>query len=112
MVALDRSFHIDCYRCVDCNLLLSSEEQGRGYQLSLFTICQSATKVEKNLHQVVKNILQVLPPGQRRSVQAVQHTEDPSSHTATCPRQTEIVYLTLLGSNLCRTLPNSLASPI
>ena len=31
MVALDRSFHIDCYRCVDCNLLLSSEEQGRGY---------------------------------------------------------------------------------
>ena len=30
VVALDRSFHIDCYRCVDCNLLLSSEEQGRG----------------------------------------------------------------------------------
>ena len=30
VVALDRSFHIECYRCVDCNLLLSSEEQGRG----------------------------------------------------------------------------------
>ena len=67
-----------------------------------------------SLHNIIsnclleKNVHQVLPPGQRRSVQAVQHTEDPSSHTATCPRQTEIVdNFTLLGSNLCRTQPNS-----
>ena len=41
VVALDRSFHIDCYRCVDCNLLLSSEEQGRGcYPLDNDVLCK------------------------------------------------------------------------
>ena len=28
VVALDRSFHVNCYRCEDCGILLSSEEQG------------------------------------------------------------------------------------
>lgn len=41
VVALDRSFHIDCYRCVDCNLLLSSEEEGRGcYPLDNDVLCK------------------------------------------------------------------------
>ncbi|XP_022090292.1 lipoma-preferred partner homolog isoform X2 [Acanthaster planci] len=30
IVALDRSFHVNCYRCEDCNVLLSSEADGRG----------------------------------------------------------------------------------
>ena len=41
VVALDRSFHVDCYRCVDCNLLLSSEEEGRGcYPLDNDVLCK------------------------------------------------------------------------
>ncbi|CAB4065880.1 ZDHHC9_14_18 [Lepeophtheirus salmonis] len=30
VVALDRSFHVDCYRCEDCGLLLSREASGHG----------------------------------------------------------------------------------
>jgi len=41
VVALDRSFHISCYRCVDCNLLLSSESEGRGcYPLDNDVLCK------------------------------------------------------------------------
>jgi len=41
VVALDRSFHIQCYRCVDCNLVLSSEEEGRGcYPLDNTVLCR------------------------------------------------------------------------
>ncbi|XP_076365422.1 lipoma-preferred partner homolog isoform X3 [Tachypleus tridentatus] len=31
VVALDKSFHVNCYRCEDCNLLLSSEFEDRTY---------------------------------------------------------------------------------
>ncbi|XP_062505514.1 thyroid receptor-interacting protein 6-like [Corticium candelabrum] len=30
VIALDRSFHVNCYKCEDCGKLLSSEEAGRG----------------------------------------------------------------------------------
>lgn len=58
VVALDRSFHVDCYRsedhnndhyddnddvlrCVDCSVLLSSEEEGRGcYPLDNDVLCK------------------------------------------------------------------------
>ncbi|XP_013794212.2 thyroid receptor-interacting protein 6-like [Limulus polyphemus] len=30
VVALDRSFHVKCYRCEDCGVQLSSEAEGRG----------------------------------------------------------------------------------
>lgn len=30
VVALDRSFHLHCYKCEDCGLLLRSEQEGRG----------------------------------------------------------------------------------
>ncbi|XP_038077668.1 lipoma-preferred partner homolog isoform X3 [Patiria miniata] len=30
IVALDRSFHVGCYKCEDCSALLSSEADGRG----------------------------------------------------------------------------------
>nr|XP_002730765.2 PREDICTED: lipoma-preferred partner homolog isoform X1 [Saccoglossus kowalevskii] len=30
IVAMDRSFHVSCYKCEDCGLLLSSEADGRG----------------------------------------------------------------------------------
>lgn len=42
VVALDRSFHINCYRCEDCGLLLSSEAEGRGcYPLDDHILCRA-----------------------------------------------------------------------
>lgn len=42
VVALDRSFHINCYKCEDCGLLLSSEAEGRGcYPLDDHIYCKS-----------------------------------------------------------------------
>ncbi|KAG1651376.1 Lipoma-preferred partner [Nymphon striatum] len=41
VVALDRSFHIQCYRCEDCGILLSSEAEGRGcYPLDEHILCK------------------------------------------------------------------------
>jgi len=41
VVALDRSFHVNCYKCEDCGLLLSSEEEGRGcYPLDDHVLCK------------------------------------------------------------------------
>lgn len=43
VVALDRSFHVNCYRCEDCNLRLSSEEQGGSgcYPLDDHVLCKN-----------------------------------------------------------------------
>ncbi|KAK7867242.1 hypothetical protein R5R35_000234 [Gryllus longicercus] len=42
VVALDRSFHIHCYKCEDCGTLLSSEAEGRGcYPLDDHVLCKS-----------------------------------------------------------------------
>lgn len=42
VVALDRSFHINCYKCEDCGLILSSEAEGRGcYPLDDHVLCKS-----------------------------------------------------------------------
>ncbi|KAK6634866.1 hypothetical protein RUM44_000113 [Polyplax serrata] len=42
VVALDRSFHVSCYKCEDCGLVLSSEAQGRGcYPLDDHVLCKS-----------------------------------------------------------------------
>ncbi|XP_022246181.1 lipoma-preferred partner homolog [Limulus polyphemus] len=42
VVALDRSFHVDCYRCEDCNILLSSEAEGYGcYPLDDHILCKN-----------------------------------------------------------------------
>ncbi|XP_068152626.1 zyxin [Drosophila tropicalis] len=42
VVALDRSFHLGCYKCEDCGLLLSSEADGRGcYPLDDHVLCKS-----------------------------------------------------------------------
>lgn len=41
VVALDRSFHVQCYKCEDCGLLLSSEAEGRGcYPLDDHVLCK------------------------------------------------------------------------
>ncbi|ALC48080.1 Zyx [Drosophila busckii] len=41
VVALDRSFHLECYKCEDCGLLLSSEADGRGcYPLDDHVLCK------------------------------------------------------------------------
>lgn len=48
VVALDRSFHVRCYRCEDCGLLLSSEAQGRGcYPLDDHILCKTC-----NAHRI------------------------------------------------------------
>ncbi|KAK3088148.1 hypothetical protein FSP39_015392 [Pinctada imbricata] len=42
VVALDKSFHIQCYRCEDCSMLLSSEAEGRGcYPLDDSILCKN-----------------------------------------------------------------------
>ncbi|EFA05566.2 lipoma-preferred partner homolog isoform X1 [Tribolium castaneum] len=42
VVALDHSFHIQCYKCEDCGLVLSSEAEGRGcYPLDDHVLCKS-----------------------------------------------------------------------
>ncbi|KAI2807655.1 hypothetical protein BLOT_005593, partial [Blomia tropicalis] len=42
VVALERSFHVSCYKCEDCDLLLSSEAEGRGcYPLDDHILCRS-----------------------------------------------------------------------
>jgi len=49
VVALDRSFHINCYKCEDCGLMLSSEAEGRGcYPLDDHVLCKNcnATRVQ------------------------------------------------------------------
>lgn len=50
VVALDRSFHVDCYSCEDCGLVLSSEAEGRGcFPLDGHVLCKScnAARVRK-----------------------------------------------------------------
>lgn len=42
VVAMDRSFHVHCYRCEDCGLQLSSEADGRGcYPLDEHILCKT-----------------------------------------------------------------------
>ncbi|RWS11928.1 lipoma-preferred partner-like protein [Dinothrombium tinctorium] len=42
IVALDRSFHVNCYKCEDCGLILSSEAEGRGcYPLDDHILCRN-----------------------------------------------------------------------
>ncbi|KAM9425510.1 thyroid receptor-interacting protein 6 [Pholidichthys leucotaenia] len=44
IVALDRSFHVNCYVCEECGLLLSSEGEGRGcYPLDGHILCKSCS---------------------------------------------------------------------
>ncbi|XP_069042748.1 thyroid receptor-interacting protein 6 isoform X1 [Lepisosteus oculatus] len=44
IVALDRSFHVNCYTCEECGLLLSSEGEGRGcYPLDGHILCKSCS---------------------------------------------------------------------
>ncbi|XP_041984683.1 lipoma-preferred partner homolog [Aricia agestis] len=48
VVALDRSFHVRCYRCEDCGLQLSSEALGRGcYPLDGHILCKAC-----NAHRI------------------------------------------------------------
>ncbi|XP_071110031.1 lipoma-preferred partner homolog isoform X1 [Haliotis cracherodii] len=42
IVAMDKSFHVDCYRCEDCGMQLSSEAEGRGcYPLDDHILCKN-----------------------------------------------------------------------
>ncbi|XP_076145112.1 thyroid receptor-interacting protein 6 [Alosa pseudoharengus] len=44
IVALDRSFHVNCYKCEECGLLLSSEGEGRGcYPLDGHILCKGCS---------------------------------------------------------------------
>ncbi|XP_035696607.1 thyroid receptor-interacting protein 6-like isoform X3 [Branchiostoma floridae] len=41
IVAMDRSFHVGCYKCEDCGMVLSSEADGRGcYPLDDHILCR------------------------------------------------------------------------
>ncbi|XP_022902717.1 thyroid receptor-interacting protein 6 isoform X2 [Onthophagus taurus] len=55
VVALDRSFHIQCYKCEDCGLVLSSEAEGRGcYPLDDHVLCKSCNA--KRVQALTNNI--------------------------------------------------------
>ncbi|XP_014203442.1 lipoma-preferred partner homolog isoform X2 [Copidosoma floridanum] len=41
VVALDRSFHIQCYKCEDCGLVLSSDSEDGCYPLDDHVLCKS-----------------------------------------------------------------------
>ncbi|XP_058805287.1 lipoma-preferred partner homolog isoform X2 [Phymastichus coffea] len=41
VVALDRSFHTQCYKCEDCGLVLSSDSEGGCYPLDDHVLCKS-----------------------------------------------------------------------
>jgi hypothetical protein len=42
IVAMDKSFHTNCYKCEDCGLVLSSESEGRGcYPLDDHLLCKT-----------------------------------------------------------------------
>ncbi|KAK6176028.1 hypothetical protein SNE40_014392 [Patella caerulea] len=42
IVAMDKSFHVSCYRCEDCGMQLSSEAEGRGcYPLDDHILCKN-----------------------------------------------------------------------
>lgn len=42
VVALDRSFHVQCYKCEDCGVVLTSEGKGKGcYPLDDHVLCKS-----------------------------------------------------------------------
>lgn len=59
VVALDRSFHVNCYKCEDCGLLLSSEAEGRGcYPLDGHVLCKScnARRVQELSSTLSSNI--------------------------------------------------------
>ncbi|XP_072905108.1 thyroid receptor-interacting protein 6-like isoform X3 [Hemitrygon akajei] len=44
IVALDRSFHVNCYKCEDCGFVLSSEGEGCGcYPLDGHVLCKSCS---------------------------------------------------------------------
>ncbi len=40
VVALDRSFHVGCYRCEDCGRLLSSDQEAGCYPLDDHVLCK------------------------------------------------------------------------
>ncbi|XP_014675431.1 PREDICTED: lipoma-preferred partner homolog isoform X2 [Priapulus caudatus] len=49
IVALDKSFHINCYRCEDCGCQLSSEADGRGcYPLDDHILCRQCNAARIN----------------------------------------------------------------
>lgn len=44
IVAMDKSFHIDCYRCEDCNVQLSSKLEGEGcYPIDQHLYCKNCS---------------------------------------------------------------------
>ncbi|CAG9770382.1 unnamed protein product [Ceutorhynchus assimilis] len=59
VVALDHSFHIQCYKCEDCGLVLSSEAEGRGcYPLDGHVLCKScnAKRVQALTNQMTTEL--------------------------------------------------------
>ncbi|XP_044764264.1 thyroid receptor-interacting protein 6 isoform X1 [Coccinella septempunctata] len=55
VVALDHSFHVQCYKCEDCGLVLSSEAEGRGcYPLDGHVLCKSCNA--KRVQAISNNI--------------------------------------------------------
>lgn len=49
VVALDKSYHVNCYRCEDCDVQLTSEEGGHPcYPLDEHLLCRNCNALRVN----------------------------------------------------------------
>jgi hypothetical protein len=57
VIALDRSFHVECYKCEDCGKLLSSQQEGHGcYPLDDHLYCLDCNHKHQKAQQPTTDV--------------------------------------------------------
>ena len=54
VVALDRSFHVECYKCEDCGVILYGEEDAGCYPLDDHVLCKNCNT--KRIHVLTNDM--------------------------------------------------------